>query len=57
MESTYEMGRVAMENLDAQIHGRNVSGVSVVPPLLMTRENIDSPEVRQQLTASWWASE
>jgi ribose transport system substrate-binding protein len=57
MESTYAMGHAAMENLDAQIHGRSVSGVSVIPPLLMTRENIDSPEIRQQLTSSWWASE
>ncbi|HEX4486474.1 MAG TPA: substrate-binding domain-containing protein [Terriglobales bacterium] len=55
MESTYDMGHTAMEILDGQIHGRNVPGVSTVAPLLMTRENIDSAEIRQQLTASWWA--
>jgi ribose transport system substrate-binding protein len=57
MESTYEIGHIAMEIMDAQIHGRTTPGVSVVAPLLMTRENIDSPEIRQQLTANWWASQ
>ncbi|HEX5315146.1 MAG TPA: substrate-binding domain-containing protein [Candidatus Kapabacteria bacterium] len=55
MESSYDMGRVAMQNLDAEIHGRIAPGVSVVAPLLMTRENLDSPVIRQQLTANWWA--
>jgi len=55
MQSTYDMGRIAMEIMDAQLHGRSVPSVSVVPPLLMTGENIDSPEIRQQLTADWWA--
>jgi ribose transport system substrate-binding protein len=57
MESTYDMGRTAMEIMDAQLHGRTVQGISIVPPLLMTRENIDSPEIRQQLTANWWAAQ
>jgi ribose transport system substrate-binding protein len=54
MERTYDMGRIAMELMDGLIHGRHVQGVSVVPPLLMTRENIDSSDIRQQLTADWW---
>jgi ribose transport system substrate-binding protein len=57
MESTYDMGRTAMEVLDGQLHGRTVSGISVVPPILMTRENIDSPEIRKQLAANWWAAQ
>jgi ribose transport system substrate-binding protein len=57
MENTYDMGRTAMEIMDAQIHGRSVPGVSVVAPVLMTGENIDSPEIRQQLTADWWATQ
>jgi ribose transport system substrate-binding protein len=56
MESTYDMGRAAMEIMDAQVHGRAVPGISVVAPILMTRENIDSAEIRQQLTADWWAT-
>ncbi len=57
MERTYDMGRNAMELLDGLIHGRTVTGVSVVPPILMTSENIDSPEIRRQLANNWWASE
>jgi ribose transport system substrate-binding protein len=57
MESTYDMGRTAMEIMDAQLHGRSAPGISMVPPLLMTGENIDSPEIRQQLTANWWANQ
>lgn len=56
MESTYDMGRMAMEIMNAEIRGQNVPGVSVVAPLLMTKENIDSPQIRQQLTADWWAT-
>jgi len=54
MERTYDMGRIAMEVMDGEVHERAVPGVSVVPPMLMTRENIDSAEIRQQLTADWW---
>jgi ribose transport system substrate-binding protein len=57
MESTYDMGRAAMEILDGEVHGRPVPGISVVPPILMTRENIDSPQIRRQLTANWWAAQ
>jgi ribose transport system substrate-binding protein len=57
MERTYDMGRIAMELMDGQAHGRTVPGMSVVLPVLMTRENIDSPEIRQQLTANWWAAQ
>jgi ribose transport system substrate-binding protein len=55
MESSYDMGRVAMQNLSDEIHGRSAPGISIVAPLLMTRENLDSPVIRQQLTANWWA--
>src|SRR5450755_489906 len=57
MESTYDMGRAAMEIMDGQVHGRSVQGMSVIPPLLMTRDNIDSPEIRKQLAANWWAAQ
>jgi ribose transport system substrate-binding protein len=57
MESTYDMGHTAMEIMDEQIHGQIVPGISVVAPILMTRENIDSPEIRRQLRANWWAAE
>jgi ribose transport system substrate-binding protein len=57
MERTYDMGRIAMEDMDGQIHDRSVPGMSVVPPILMTRENMDTPEIRAQLTANWWAAQ
>ena len=57
MQSTYDMGRTAMEVMDGQVHGRPVPGISVLPPVLMTRENIDSPEIRRQIMANWWASQ
>jgi ribose transport system substrate-binding protein len=56
MERTYDMGRIAMELMDGLVHDRAVAGMSVVPPVLMTRENLDTPEIRQQLTANWWAT-
>jgi ribose transport system substrate-binding protein len=57
MQSTYDMGRTAMEIMDGQVHGRTVPGISVLAPILMTRENIDSPEIRRQLMANWWAAQ
>jgi ribose transport system substrate-binding protein len=57
MERTYDMGRAAMQLMDAQLHKKAVAGVSVIPPILMTRENIDSPEIVRQLTANWWAEQ
>jgi ribose transport system substrate-binding protein len=57
MQRTYDMGRTAVEIVEGQVHGRSVPGISVVPPILMTRENIDSPEIRRQLAANWWADQ
>ena len=57
MQRPYDMGRTAMELMDGLLHGRAVPGINVLSPMLMTRENIDSPEIRQQLTADWWAAQ
>jgi ribose transport system substrate-binding protein len=57
MQRTFDMGQTAMELMDAQLHGRAVPGISTLQPILMTRENIDSPEIRQQLTANWWTAQ
>ena len=56
MQRTYDMGRTAMELMDSEVHGRNVPGVTTIAPILMTSDNIDSPEIRRQLTSSWWAA-
>ena len=55
MESTYDMGRIAMEAMEDEVHGRSVAGVQVVSPILMTSDNIDSREIQRQLRADWWA--
>lgn len=55
MQSTYDMGRTAMELMQKQLHGQPVPGVSVLQPILMTRDNMDSPEIIRQLAAAWWA--
>ncbi len=57
MERTYDMGRIAMELMDGLLHNQSVPDMSVVSPILMTRDNIDTPEIRQQLTANWWAAQ
>ncbi|HTM38802.1 MAG TPA: substrate-binding domain-containing protein [Terriglobales bacterium] len=57
MQRTYDMGHVAMNLMLSQLKGESVPGTTVLPPLLLTRENLDSAEIYDQLTASWWASE
>ena len=57
MQRTYDMGRTAMSLMLAQLKGETVAGVTVLPPILMTRENLDSSEIYHQLAANWWATE
>jgi ribose transport system substrate-binding protein len=54
MQRTYDMGRTAMQLMDAQLHRKAVVGVNLLPPILMTRDNIDSPEITRELRADWW---
>jgi ribose transport system substrate-binding protein len=54
-QDTYEIGRLAIEQIDGKMHGTQVAEKRVVQPKLLTRENIDSPEMRPALTAHWWA--
>jgi len=39
------------------LHGQGTPGVTVLPPILMTRDNLDTPEIYRQLTADWWKTE
>jgi ribose transport system substrate-binding protein len=54
VQNTFAMGRIAMELMNREIH--NVSGPRefTTEPVLMTRENVDSAEIRQIETMSWW---
>ena len=54
VQNTYEMGRLAMGLMEQEMRGTAEAGKVLVPPVLMTRENIDSPEIRQILNLSWW---
>jgi len=55
-ENTYEMGRIAMAMMNRQLRRGSGNSREVVPPLLLTRENIDSPEIQRMLNLSWWNS-
>jgi ribose transport system substrate-binding protein len=57
MQRTYDMGHAAMSLMLSQLKGEAVPGTTVLSPILMTRENLDSEEIYHQLSANWWASE
>lgn len=57
IQNTYEIGRVAMDLMDHEIHATGGSAEVLIQPLLMTRDNVDAPDVRQILNLSWWASQ
>jgi ribose transport system substrate-binding protein len=57
MQRTYDMGHTAMSLMLSQLKGDAVPGVTVLPPILMTRENLDSSEIYHQLSVTWWATE
>jgi ribose transport system substrate-binding protein len=55
VQNTYELGRIAMDIMDHEIQGASKSAKVHVTPVLMTRDNLDSPEIRQIENLSWWA--
>lgn len=57
IQNTFEMGRLAMDRIDQEMHGKGGSAEILVQPVLMTRDNVDSPEVRQILNLSWWPTQ
>ena len=44
-QDTREIGRRAMSNLISQMHGKPTSGVTLVPPLLITKDNVHSSSI------------
>jgi ribose transport system substrate-binding protein len=56
-QDTYEIGRLAIEQIDGEMRGGQIAEKRVVQPKLLTRENIDSPEMRPVLKAHWWAGQ
>ena len=53
VENTYEMGRRAVEEVALQLRGESVPPVYKLSPTLVTRENLDSPQVRRMLSMDW----
>jgi ribose transport system substrate-binding protein len=54
IQNTYLMGRAAMQAISKQIAG-NIGQVRfMVKPLLVTRDTIDAPDVRQSLDTDWY---
>ena len=44
-QNTREIGRRAMRNLIAQMHGEPTPGITLIPPILITRDNLHSPDI------------
>jgi ribose transport system substrate-binding protein len=49
LQNTREIGRIATANLNAEMHGKRVPPITLVPPLLLTRENMDDPQIKRLL--------
>lgn len=44
-QNTRKIGQIAMQNMDAELQGETVSGTTLVPPILVTRDTIAGPEI------------
>jgi hypothetical protein len=45
---------LAIEQIEQKLRGSRIPDKLIVQPRLLTRENIDAPEMRDVLTAHWW---
>lgn len=53
-QNTSKMGRAAVKLMDDELHGTPAQTYVLIRPELVTRGNIDSPEVREMLDLSWF---
>lgn len=53
VENTFEMGYRAMNLIDAGQHGKSISSSQLLEPTLVTRRNIDRPDVQRMLSMDW----
>jgi ribose transport system substrate-binding protein len=53
VENTWEMGYRAIHLIDAEHHGQKVPSETKLSPKLVTRENLNTPEVQKMLTMDW----
>jgi ribose transport system substrate-binding protein len=57
VQNTYKMGQQAVELIYGKLHGAAVPDKVIVPPRLVTRDNIDSPAMQQIFSAHWWGDQ
>jgi ribose transport system substrate-binding protein len=53
VENTFEMGYRAMNLINAGGRGESISSYQLLTPRLVTRENIDRPDVQRMLSMDW----
>lgn len=49
-----EMGSSAVQNITAQLRGNPIPAEVKLKPVLVTRGNLDSPQVREVRSMEWW---
>ena len=53
VENTYEMGRLAVERVAMQMRGESGPPLVKLSPTLVTRENLNAPQVARMLSMDW----
>jgi ribose transport system substrate-binding protein len=53
MQDTRAMGQQAVNLIDAERQGRPVPALTMLQPTLVTRQNVNTPEVRSLLSMDW----
>jgi ribose transport system substrate-binding protein len=53
IQNSREMGLEAIKTIAAQLHGQPVGAQVKLSPVLVTRENLNSPAVRQMISMEW----
>lgn len=48
VQNTRKIGQIAMQNVILALRQEKVNGVTLVSPMLLTRETIDSPDIKSQ---------
>jgi ribose transport system substrate-binding protein len=54
-QDTFTIGQLAVAQIEGKLHQQPVADRLVVSPKLLTRDNIDTPEMHNFLTSHWWA--
>ncbi len=55
IEDTGRMGDLAIRSVDAKLHGEPVAALVKLKPVLVTRDNVDSPRIRNMTAMDWRA--